>query len=277
MTIADGSRDWVEVADRCFMRRYSSFDVNVGVVVGTAGLAVIDTRASLSQGSETAGHVRELSHLPVSGVVNTHQHFDHTYGNAAFPGVRIVAHESVPEDLAEDWARIRDDAEGSTDDPFSAEVLATPLVVPDTTFSSVCFLDLGDRTIELAYPGRGHTRGDILVRVPDADVVYAGDLVEQSGPPSYGEDCWPLEWGATLDLAIGLMTPGSTVVPGHGDAVDREFVQAQRQDVIDVAEQIRELAGSARTVDDALALGTWPFPPERLVAAVRRGFTHLRG
>ena len=67
-----------------------------------------------------------------------------------------------------------------SDDPHRDDVLATEIVLPDQTFSSARVLDLGDRLVELVYPGRGHTSGDIVVRVPDADVVLAGDLVEES-------------------------------------------------------------------------------------------------
>ena len=52
-------------------------------------------------------------------------------------------------------------------------------------------LDLGDRVVELIHPGRGHTAGDLVVRVPDADVMVAGDLVEESDPPFIGDDSLP--------------------------------------------------------------------------------------
>ena len=73
-------------------------------------------------------------------------------------------------------------------------------------------LDLGDRAVELIHPGRGHTAGDLVVRVPDADVVLGGDLVEESDPPFIGDDSWPLEWPMTLDLVMGLMTDATVVV-----------------------------------------------------------------
>ena len=90
--------------------------------------------------------------------------------------------------------------------------------LPDATFSSAAAIDLGDRIVELAYPGRGHTSGDIAIRVPDADVVFAGDLIEQSAPPSFGGDCFPLDWPATLDLVIGMLTDARSSYPGHGTA-----------------------------------------------------------
>jgi glyoxylase-like metal-dependent hydrolase (beta-lactamase superfamily II) len=67
-----------------------------------------------------------------------------------------------------------------------------------------------------------------VVVVPDAGVVFAGDLIESAGPPSFGDDAVPGSWAATLDGVIGLMTATTVLVPGHGDPVDREFVFEQR-------------------------------------------------
>ena len=88
--------------------------------------------------------------------------------------------------------------------------------------------DLGDRRVEIAHLGRGHTDGDLVVVVPDADVLFAGDLLESAGPPSFGPDSVPDEWPATLDAVIGLMTATTLAVPGHGEPVGREFVFEQR-------------------------------------------------
>ena len=237
---------WTEVGDRCFVRRYEAFDVCCGVVAGDDGLLVVDTRMSTAQGRELVDEVRALSPLPVRAVLNTHLHFDHTYGNRAlrdaWPDVPIAAHETVPDDLVADEARIKGRYADATDDPFRDEVLATELVVPDSPFSSVWSIDLGERYVEAVHPGRGHTGGDVVVRVPDADVVYAGDIVEESAPPSYGADSWPLEWPQTVELLIGLLSAKSTVVPGHGAPVDKDFVLAQRVDLADIAGQIQALA-----------------------------------
>jgi glyoxylase-like metal-dependent hydrolase (beta-lactamase superfamily II) len=105
--------------------------------------------------------------------------------------------------------------------------------------------------------------------------VFGGDLVESSAPPSYGADSFPLEWPATLDIVVGLLSPSTVVVPGHGPVVDRDFVQGQRGEIVDVAEQIRELVASTVPVDDALARGRWPYDADRLGAAVRRGYAAL--
>jgi glyoxylase-like metal-dependent hydrolase (beta-lactamase superfamily II) len=110
-------------------------------------------------------------------------------------------------------------------------------------------------------------------------VLLAGDLVEESavrdGVPGFGDDCFPMEWPATLDLVIGLLTPSSVVGPGHGLPVGKEFVEHQRGSIGVVAETIRDLASRGVPVDQALAAAPWPYPAEALVHAVRRGYEHL--
>ena len=110
---------------------------------------------------------------------------------------------------------------------------------------------------------------------PDADALLAGDLVEESAPPYYNDDCWPMDWPLSLDIVLGLTTPASVVVPGHGATVDREFVEVQRNEIGIVAETIRDLAGRGVPLDQALEAGEWPYPAEGLAAAVARGYEQL--
>jgi glyoxylase-like metal-dependent hydrolase (beta-lactamase superfamily II) len=115
----------------------------------------------------------------------------------------------------------------------------------------------------------------VVVRVPDADVLVAGDLLEEGAPPVYGVDSWPLEWPVTLELVGQMTTPDTVVVPGHGAVVGQGFLHEQRADTGMVAETIHHLAGQGASVEDALAHEDWPFPRETLATAVRRGFEHL--
>lgn len=275
MNVTDTYERWHEVAAGCFVRRHEHLDVSSALIVGDEAALVVDTRASLEQGKALAEQVRALTPLPLRAVVNTHVHFDHLFGNGAFPGVPIVAHDSVPRDLPAHEARIKALYEAEHDDPNREAALSTVVVPPDATFASVKALDLGDRQVELAHLGRGHTAGDIVVRVPDADLVCAGDLVEESAHPSFGPECFPMEWGQTLESLSELLSGDTVVVPGHGRAVDREFVLAQRLDVVEVAEQIRALEIDHVPLEEALGRGSWPFPAEDLRDAVARGYAGL--
>jgi len=310
---APWGKGFVEIADRCYVARYREWDVGIGLVLGTTGALVVDTRASVVQGGRLREDVARLPGRPeVRWVVNTHQHFDHVFGNGAFTDARIHAHENAATGMPAAADRIKRLIEADPDlDPdhpeITADVLAavldTELRLPDATFSSASTIDLGDRYVELLHPGRAHTDGDLVLRVPDCDVLFAGDLVEESADrdatPYFGSDCWPLEWASTLDFVISLLGEGSLVVPGHGAVVDRRFVEKQREDIADVAELVRSLALAGVPVGEALEAGAlasrpaplaeslgsadpvsgggtgWPFAAHYLDQAVARGYEHL--
>lgn len=284
------ARGFTEVADRVWVRRHEWYDVSVSVVGGSRGLVVVDTHASADAAREVLAEVRTLADGPageVVAVVNTHEHHDHVLGNAVLAGaagsrVPVHAHEAAAAAMPGALAAVRAEVAASpADTPHRDELLASLAepVLPDRTFSSVAVVDLGDRALELVHPGRGHTAGDLVVVVPDADVVLAGDLVESSdrdtATPGLGPDSFPLEWPLTLDFVLQLLGPGTVVVPGHGPTVDRGFVLEQRADLGVVAETLRDLAGRGVRVEDALAAAEWPFPAEHLAHAVRRAYKQL--
>jgi glyoxylase-like metal-dependent hydrolase (beta-lactamase superfamily II) len=274
---------FVEIADRCWLARFEFLDVNVGLVAGDRGLLVVDTHASEVEGARVVEQVRRLGVGDVVAVVNTHEHFDHTFGNAvfakAYDGPPIYAHEDAAAGLAVSGPAMQRRAAADHDDPRHADIACTRILAPTETFSSARVVDLGDRLVELVHPGRGHTAGDAVVRVGDADVMFAGDLVEESaarsGVPGFGDDCFPLEWPATLDLMTGLLTPDSVVVPGHGLPVGKDFVDEQRAAIGVVAETIRDLASRGVPAGDALSAAQWPYPADELADAVRRGYEQL--
>lgn len=264
---------FVEIADRCWVARYDFLDVNVGVVGGSRGLVVIDTHSSAVTARPVVEHVRALGAGEVVAIVNTHAHWDHVLGNGTFAEAYgappVVAHEDTAATLREHGQAMVDSLTDRLD------MTGTTPVVPDQTFSSAKVVDLGDRIVEVAHLGRGHTGGDAVVRVPDTDVLYAGDLVEESGVPGFGDDCFPLEWPETLDLMIGMLGGGSVVVPGHGLPVDKDFVMHQRASIGAVAEGIRDLAGRGVAVEDMARETSWPYPAEDLQQAFLRGAAQL--
>ncbi|GAA2155125.1 MBL fold metallo-hydrolase [Nocardioides koreensis] len=271
--------EFTEVAERVWVARYEWFDVNVTLVGGERGLLVVDTHGSAAAAREVVDDVRRLGAGEVVEVVNTHWHFDHTFGNdtfrEAYGALPIHAHENARDELEKWGEQVKKRYDDAPEDPRHDDIMATRIVLPDHTFSSAKVLDLGDRAVELVHPGRGHTSGDLVVRVPDADVVLAGDLVEESSPPYFNDDSWPMDWPLSLDIVLGLLTPATVVVPGHGTPVDRDFVEEQRNTVGIVAETIRDLASRGVPVDQALEAGEWPWPREHLATAVRRGYEHL--
>lgn len=247
-----------EIADRVWLAHSPGYDVGVGLVGGDAGLVVIDTGASPELAADLLTAVRRISRAPLVAAVNTHAHAAHVGGNATFAaaGAELVAHELT-----------------------AATLGGTGAGVPTRTFSSALALDLGDRVLEVVHPGRGHTDGDVVLRVPDTDLIFTGDLVEESTAhsvvPGLGPDCFPMDWPASLDLVLGLTGADTVFVPGHGNPVDQDFVYEQRAALGVVAETIRDLAGRGVPLDQALAAAEWPYPREEMADAVRRGYEQL--
>jgi glyoxylase-like metal-dependent hydrolase (beta-lactamase superfamily II) len=210
---------WRAVRSGVFVAVAEPESVNLGLIVGSQRALLVDTGSSPEQGRTIRAAVAARTDLPLAAVVVTHWHYDHAFGLAAFADVPRIAHESVQVRLSS--------AEAATD---ATRVGLDPqeLGRPSVEIAVATALDLGNRRVEIAHLGRGHTEGDLVVVVPDAEVLFAGDLLESAGPPSFGPDSVPDEWPATLDAVIGLMTATTVAVPGHGEPVGREFVFEQR-------------------------------------------------
>ncbi|WP_214412444.1 MBL fold metallo-hydrolase [Sphaerisporangium fuscum] len=259
---------WVEAGDRVWVRRHAELDLSLGLVAGDRSCLVIDTGADETQGAEFAAAIRELTDLPWS-VVLTHAHFDHSFGTAAFGECEVWAHPACRADLAETgevqkttWAgHYREKGR-----PEAAERLsAARVVLPDRLVEDTADLDLGGRRVRLTHPGLGHTGHDLVVHVPDAAVVFAGDLVEEGAPPSFG-DAFPPQWPSALDRVLAL--GAATVVPGHGEPVDAAYVTRQRAELAEVAELCRAVQAGELTVAEALARS--PYPEHFTTEALRR-------
>ncbi|GAA3382281.1 MBL fold metallo-hydrolase [Cryptosporangium minutisporangium] len=230
--------DWVEAADRVLVWRQPVLDVNAVLVLGDAGALVVDTLSTPAQAGELVDAIRRVTSLPWR-IVNTHHHFDHCYGNAVLApdaATEIWAHSECVARYerwsADDGGKARVEAvaaEYADSMPeLAAAVAGVTLRGPDHPVPGGATLDLGGRTVDLRHLGRGHTDNDLVVVVPDANVVLAGDLLEDGAPPSF-DDSWPLEWAGTV---AALMELGpAAVVPGHGGTMSPDAVAAQHADL----------------------------------------------
>jgi glyoxylase-like metal-dependent hydrolase (beta-lactamase superfamily II) len=236
------SAGWREVGDGVFVRRHRSLDLNCGLVVGDGACLVVDTRSHLGEAAELIDAVRTVTPHPWT-VVNTHAHYDHCFGNAAFRPAQVWASRDCVAALARTGERQRaavvahlraDGHEGAAD-----LVAAVPIDRPDHLVDDAHVLDVGGREVALRFLGRGHTDHDLVVEVEtagDGTVVFAGDLVEEGAPPTF-EDAFPAEWPATLGRLHALAR--GPVVPGHGGVVDAAFVGAQREELLAVLAAVR--------------------------------------
>jgi len=287
---------FVEIADRVYVLRYPVLDVNVTLVVGDEAAVLVDTLSTPAQGAELATAARRVTGAPWA-IVNTHHHFDHAFGNATVarqgpppsgrfptfadpdapppPETRIWAHEEAARLLGHEetvrraaWESVRE-----SHPELAADVARTDVLPPNELVRTKAALDLGGRIVALAHFGRGHTAGDLVAHVPDADVVVAGDLVEESGPPDFG-DAYPLEWPGTVAALLRLATPGTVVVPGHGAPVGQGFVTGQHEELTELEWLIRNGHAERARVDDLAKRA--PFGAAAHVA-IKRGYAVLNG
>ncbi|HEY4625273.1 MAG TPA: MBL fold metallo-hydrolase [Blastococcus sp.] len=237
------SAGWQEVGEGVFVRRHAALDLNCGLVVGDGACLVIDTRSHLGEAADLIAAVRTVTPHPWT-VVNTHAHYDHCFGNAAFRPAPVWGSRGCAADLAATGevqraavvAQLRAGGAGDAADL----VAAAPIDPPDRLVDDVAALDIGGREVVLRFLGRGHTDHDLVVEVETSTghtVVFAGDLVEEGAPPAF-EDAFPVDWPATLGRLHALAR--GPVVPGHGGVVDAAFVGAQREELLAVLAAVRE-------------------------------------
>jgi glyoxylase-like metal-dependent hydrolase (beta-lactamase superfamily II) len=253
-----------ELAGGVFRRRYASLDLNVGVVIGEDAVLIIDTRASHRQARELIDELGDITSLPVRWVVNTHWHWDHVFGNSQFPDAEIWGHELCEIALVSRGEEMKTAAKEWLPHQHHDEIDQVEIVPPRRTFAERASIGIG-RDVDLSYHGFGHTDADIVVTVPDADVSFFGDLVEEGAPPSFG-DSYPVAWPLTLRLAFQSM-PG-TIVPGHGDVVDSKFVQSQHEELVAVAELATDFVTGEVDLQEAASAG--PFSDEVMREALLR-------
>lgn len=255
-----------ELGAGIFRRHYESLQINIGVVIGAEAVLLVDSRESHRHADELRHDLRSLTKLPVGWVVNTHYHWDHTWGNARFPEAALWGHDMCRKEMLEapeeERQRVINWAPPDQHGDFM-EVVITP---PTNTFSRTTTIDLGSRRVHLDYYGLGHTNADVVVRVDD--VLFAGDLVEDGAPPSFG-DSFPLSWQPTLE-AIDF--PGA-VVPGHGRVVDREFVTTQAAEIAAVAQLATVGHRDGATIGSLVDSG--PYPPHTMQIALARAYAQL--
>ncbi|MFE9534150.1 MBL fold metallo-hydrolase [Streptomyces sp. NPDC006691] len=221
---------WERLGDGVGRRRLPGWDATAALVAGESSLLLCDTGATLREGAELRARAEALFGRRVTHIALTHPHFDHVLGTAAFAGAEVYGAVGIERALRGD--EMRSDAVRHGVPPEEAAEAADLLVLPHHAVSGEWTLDLGGRQVLLANVGPGHSGHDLVVLVPASggapEIVFCGDLVEESGEPQAGPDAVPSRWPAALDRLLSLGGEGAVYVPGHGAVVDAGFVRAQR-------------------------------------------------
>jgi glyoxylase-like metal-dependent hydrolase (beta-lactamase superfamily II) len=191
-------------------------DPNSGVIVGDDGVMVIDAQATPSMAGLVIERVRQVTDKPIKYVVLSHYHAVRVLGASAYNAQEIVASQKCRAMIAERGKEDWDSEYGRFPRLFRAAESIPGLTWPTVTFKDHITLYLGKRRVDLMHIGRAHTAGDIIAHVPDANVVFSGDIVEYKSA-CYCGDAHFTDWPATLDR-LGAFK-ADALVPGRGDAL----------------------------------------------------------
>lgn len=239
-------------------------DPNSGIIVGDDGVIVIDAQATPVMAGLVIERVRQVTDKPIKYVVLSHYHAVRVLGASAYKAQEIVASDicrsMIVERGKEDW----DSEFGRFPRLFRAAETIPGLTWPTVTFREKMTLWLGKRRVDLMHVGRAHTAGDIIAYVPDANVVFSGDIVEYKSA-CYCGDAHFTDWPATLSRLGALKS--DALVPGRGDALVgaetvAEGITLTRQFLRDTYEPVKRGVARGASLKDCFDAATASMRPK---------------
>jgi glyoxylase-like metal-dependent hydrolase (beta-lactamase superfamily II) len=263
-------------------------DPNTGIVIGDDAVMVIDAQATPVMAQEVTRHIRSVTDKPIRYVTLTHYHAVRVLGATGYRPQEIIASRDTYDLIVE-----RGEQDMKSEIERFPRLFRAVESVPGLTWPTIVFdrrmtLWLGKLQVEILQLGRGHTKGDTVVWLPQEKILFSGDLVEYDATP-YTGDAYLTDWPATLD-AIAALQP-QKLVPGRGAALQspeavksgldgtRAFVTAMFESVKEGARAGRDLRSVYRATYDALKpqFGHWVIFDHCLPFDVSRAYDEATG
>jgi glyoxylase-like metal-dependent hydrolase (beta-lactamase superfamily II) len=224
-------------------------DPNTGIVVGDDAVMVIDTQATPVMAQDVIRRIREVTDKPIRYVVLSHYHAVRVLGASAYRPDHVIASRDTFDLIAERGEADMKSEIGRFPRLFRAVESVPGLTWPTLVFERRLTLWLGKLEVEILQLGRGHTKGDTVVWLPQERILFSGDLVEFDATP-YTGDAYLTDWPATLDN-IAALEPDK-LVPGRGPSLTtpaavRDGVEGTRAFVTAMFESVK--AGAAAGKD----------------------------
>ncbi|MBI4234309.1 MAG: MBL fold metallo-hydrolase [Chloroflexi bacterium] len=278
MTTQEYRTGTVEIAPNTYAFIQPGGMTNAGFIVGQDGVLVIDALMTLTLARTLQGEVRKVTSKPMRALINTHYHGDHTFGNQEFRPAPIISHVNCREELRTSFEASRQRFSANRPE-LAGEFRQVRMTLPDLTFRERLTLHLDGRPIELRWLGYAHTKGDILVYLPQERVIFAGDVAFHKFIPA-AMDGHVSSWINVVRKANDL--DAAVVVPGHGPIGTKRDMDEVRDLLRLLKREVRRRYDAGVKVDDAARdisvakYASW-LNQERLAVAVQRLYMEFRG
>jgi len=228
-------------------------DPNSGIIVGDDAVMVIDAQATPAMAADVIARVAKITDKPIKYVLLTHYHAVRTLGASAYRAADVLASDATRGLIAERGKQDMDSEIGRFPRLFRAAETIPGLTWPTITFPDQISIWLGRREVRIMHIGRGHTAGDVVAVVPDAGVVFAGDLVEYKSA-CYCGDAHFTDWPATLDHLAEMQA--DALVPGRGPALTtaemvKEGIELTADFISTLYGSVQESVAKGRSLKDA--------------------------
>lgn len=244
---------------------------NTGCIVGEATTTVIDSTGTEARARAWHAALRQVTQKPVTALINTHSHGDHTHGNFMFADAAIIASELCRREVIASGTRAH------ALFPM-IEFGDCPVTPPTVTFEDRLSVYVDDLRVELIFVGPAHTTNDIVAWIPERKLLFSGDVIFNGGTPfALGGSVGG--WLEALEVIEGL--GAETIVPGHGPVCGIEGameVKAYLEHVREEASRCFERGLTPLQASKRIDLGPYEGwrSPARLYVNVERAYRELR-
>lgn len=192
-------------------------DPNTGVIIGDDGVMIVDAQATPAMAQDVIAKIRSVTDKPIRYVLLSHYHAVRVLGASAYTEAHaILASDATRALIVERGEQDMASEIGRFPRLFQGKETIPGLTWPTLTFTGEISVWLGRREVRISQPGRGHTAGDTIAYVPDANVLFSGDLVEYKSA-CYCGDAHYKDWPKTI-RKLADYDPVA-LVPGRGDAL----------------------------------------------------------
>ena len=226
----------IELETGVFARLHEGL-TNAGIIVGDDSVLIIDSLRVPSFARDLIKDVKDITDKPIQFVIDTHSHWDHSWGNEEFPDATIIGHKNCYAEMIDvEWNEQWRKKVTTSNDPWSEEGNIVNITPPNMTFETSMQLYFGGRELDLKYFGRAHTSGDIYIHLPKEKIVFTGDVAQDGGVPYLG-DCYPVDWPDTDNKLAAL--PIERFMSGHGPIGDHKALEGARDFIHNLVDSVK--------------------------------------